>query len=191
MKIKTITRDDYIRILFGDRPFYFNEANTNAGEFYDKSFKGAIFIEGFQLDWYILKSAGQLLKRRLKTPIATELVGLEFPRNHRMFRAFDTKLQQLFEGGFIGLFYSTYLRDLRTSDTKESDEPQVLTMDHLEAGFVVWLVSISFAIAAFICEWLVRFRDHLVIRFTFKAYYKHRKKRDDLQHRGTALTITR
>lgn len=42
---------------------------------------------------------------------------------------------------------------------KSSDEPQVLTMKMLEAGFVLWMCSICVACVAFICEHVVRYNS--------------------------------
>lgn len=40
---------------------------------------------------------------------------------------------------------------------KSSNEPQVLTLQLLEAGFFIWLCSILLACVAFICEHIVRY----------------------------------
>lgn len=45
-------------------------------------------------------------------------------------------------------------------EEKSSDEPKVLTMKMLEAGFVLWLVSICLACIVFICEHIVRYNSN-------------------------------
>lgn len=52
--------------------------------------------------------------------------------------------------------------------------PQVLTMEHLQAGFVIWLVSILVSLTAFTLEWLVRLKDYLLIKHLLTAFYEQR-----------------
>lgn len=44
-------------------------------------------------------------------------------------------------------------------ELKSADEPQVLTMQMLEAGFVLWMCSICVACVVFICEHIVRYNS--------------------------------
>lgn len=119
-------------------------------------------------------TGGEILKRKLADPIATELVGWQFPHHDRLFQVFDDKMQQLFEGGIIEYHYADFYKKLKSSNIQESDEPQVLTMDLLEAGFVVWVISISLTALTLICEWLIKLRYLLLVKYIFRAYYQHK-----------------
>lgn len=115
-----------------------------------------------------------------------------FPRNHKFFEIFDLKTQQLFTGGIFLHHAENYKKywdpnyykrpELLTKDyleniypAKFTDGPKVLTMaDHLEAGFVIWILSISFAFVVFIIEWIIRLKDYLVCKVVLGAFYKLR-----------------
>lgn len=87
--------------------------------------------------------------------------GLRIPINHKFSDIFNKKLQQLFEGGLTSRddinkdytmsqkFYSDYNPELYY------DGPEVLTLEHLEAGFVIWLCCIVISIISFIIERVV------------------------------------
>lgn len=149
-------------------PYYDNVS----GDLYEASFKGAVYIKGDYLDIFKRGTNGKILSRMLEKTIGVELSGMVFPRNHKLFEVLDDKLQQLFEGGV-----TEFIRSIEKTGKQQNDYayfrspgPQILTMKHLEAGFAVWLVSISFAMFAFICEWLVRLRDLLIFKYIFAAY---------------------
>lgn len=58
-------------------------------------------------------------------------------------------------------------------------EPQVLTMNHLEAGFIIWLSAFSLGIVIFAFEWLIRFRDFLVFKYVFIAFCKQKEPQEE------------
>lgn len=95
--------------------------------------------------------------------------------NHRLYDPFDKKLQQLFTGGIVEyhqLFYSKYANAKRYEHLHR-EGPQVLTLKHLEAGFSIWLFSITFAIFAFLLEWLFfHLKFYLIVKFTLSAYFE-------------------
>lgn len=104
----------------------------------------------------------------------------------------NLKTQQLFTAGIIDHFadYDKRIFDQkfykRLSDltpkymevqhvTMFSEGPEVLTLNHLEGGFVVWLISMSFAIFAFIFEWLIKVKEFLIIKYLLLAFYKQKR----------------
>lgn len=119
---------------------------------------------------------GKFLNRIQGTNIFTSMCGLVFPKGHKLFSIFDEKFQRMFNYGIIDY----ELKDIwNFLDRKRfftyDNSPEVLTLKHLEAGFVVWLVAVSFACIAFACEWLVKLIEYLIIRLILNALYLDRK----------------
>lgn len=141
---------------------------------YNKSFKGAMQIPAFTFYYKVLQSRGRILGRVMKERVDVEISGLIMPKNHKFYDLFNAKIQQLFEGGIISYFNEVWTKCL---DPKRyahfyNNEPQVLTMDHLEAGFVIWLVSLFGAVAVFLVEWLFRYKDYLTAKYLLASYFK-------------------
>jgi hypothetical protein len=121
------------------------------------------------------RTKGKILERLLKERMMLGMAGMAFPRNHYLFEEFNKRFQQLFRGGFIKLFIEQYeecLDPKRFRHLHPGDEPQVLTMEHLKAGFVVWVISFSFAIIAFIAEWIIRLKQYFAFKFIICAYFE-------------------
>lgn len=112
--------------------------------------------------WHVENSQGKLLKRLLKKRIMLEMNGIAFSRSSKFFFIFDKKLQQLFTAGLTNRYAYILHRDERAYEKFESSSgPQVLTLKHLEAGFVVWLITLSTAIIIFIAEWVLDYVNHI------------------------------
>lgn len=103
--------------------------------------------------------------------------GMFFPRNHQFYDTFDKKLKQLFTAGLIIHYESDHFKCLNEKRYKHlhPEGPKVLTFDNLKAGFVIWLVSICLAIAAFVIECIIWMKDFLALKFILEAFYKIRK----------------
>lgn len=56
--------------------------------------------------------------------------------------------------------YGLVIEQQELPSMKSSDEPKVLTMRMLEAGFVLWICSICVACVVFICEHIVRYNSY-------------------------------
>lgn len=121
------------------------------------------------------ESRGKILERVLKERFCLDVSGIRFPMNHKLFEVFDTKIQQLLANGLVEHFVSEsyealnpkYELYLRHKTLNEPENPKVLTLEHLEAGFVIWLLSICFAVFAFAVEWIVRLSELFVWRRIF------------------------
>lgn len=66
--------------------------------------------------------------------------------------------------------YSKYV-DPKYYEHLFRDEPKVLTMSHLEAGFMIWLGSLSLAFVAFMGEWLIKVMEYFIVKHILKAYF--------------------
>jgi hypothetical protein len=105
------------------------------------------------------------------------MCGLEFPINHRLFEIFDEKLERLFEAGIIDHYLDDWVKVINPKRYEHlyPDEPKVLTLKTLEAGFVICLISISFSFIAFIGEWVIKIIELFVIMKIFGQFYQQRK----------------
>lgn len=121
---------------------------------YDPNFKGTVQVHSEFLYFHVGVSKGKLLHRILKERLYLMMSGMMFPINHKLFESFDKKLQQLMTGGIID-HYREYYHEY--SSPKRYDylypvKPKVLSLQLLEAGFVVWLVSLLLSVIVFILE---------------------------------------
>lgn len=115
---------------------------------------------------------GKMLERVFKERIFLDIQGLAFRQNHQFHEVIDKKIQQFFEAGLINyynagwkeLFNPKHPQYMRYKAKFEPGGPQVLTMTHLQAGFVIWLVSICVAIVVFLMELLNKFLQVMVWR---------------------------
>lgn len=78
--------------------------------------------------------------------------GLVHKARSPFIKILEKKIVQLFEAGLTDL----WIKRMVTSDgiKRKLDDvgPQVLTLEHLEIGFVVWLVALAFTIPVFLVE---------------------------------------
>lgn len=102
------------------------------------------------------------------------MYGLVFNKGHKLYEVFDRKLQDLFVTGIIE-------RNIRITTDRGNpkrfahlyrDGPEVLTMEHLEASFVICLAPLSLALIAFLFEWIIRIVEYTICKSIFKAFYQ-------------------
>lgn len=105
------------------------------------------------------------------------MCGMQFPRNHRLYDIIDRKTRQLFTGGITNFYAEEFFKVLNADRYEHlyREGPKVLTMKHLEAGFVTWLVTICFATFVFFCEWINKFREYLGFQHLMTVFYKQRR----------------
>lgn len=153
---------------------------------YDSSFRGTIAVSALTANILSTRTKGTFLERVLPENIYTEMTSMVFPHFHKFFEIFDEKIQQLITGGFVG-----YLAEFWTkTDNKKKyahlyfylSEPQVLTLKHLEAGFVIWLISICVAIFSFVLEWLMKLFEIFLNRFVYKKIKTKKKMKRSRKH---------
>lgn len=140
---------------------------------FSPKFKGSFQVGGDNFFIEVKQSYGDILDRLLKTRISLETSGMLFPRNHKLFEVFDEKIQRLLTAGIIDHYTYEWFRFLDPKRYKHLKhyEPKKLKMDQLEAGFVVWLVSIAIAFVVFIVEWLIQLRKYLVFYCMISAWF--------------------
>lgn len=82
------------------------------------------------------------------------------PRNHRFFFSFERVVKQIVPSGIISHFYDEF-RDLFNAKQYSHyylDKFEKMSLEHLEAGFFVWLASLFFPLTAFIAELVIGFK---------------------------------
>lgn len=114
------------------------------------------------------------LMKIMKNDLFKSPLGFATVRNSIFFRMFKINLQRLFEAGITNIFNIEQVRIELVGNykvTEANDEPKVLTMQDLKAGFIIWLVAVSGAILVFFGE-IVFFHCSLFInkaRLKFKS----------------------
>lgn len=140
---------------------------------HDPNFKGGLQVNQDYLIAFTRFSKGLFLDRVLKETLYTEIVGLELPKNHKFFEIFDKKIQQLFNAGIVDYYRDEFVQFTKPKRYKHlhNSKPKVLTLKILEAGFVVWLISLFMSFLAFVGEWTVRIKDFLVFEYILEKFY--------------------
>lgn len=153
-------------------------------------------------------SNGEILKRLLKKPFMPTYCGMETPRNSKFFEILELKYLQLTTGGIINYHIDYHKKFLDPNYYKKPksfkkeylhstyskmfpEGPKVLTMTHLEAGFVIWLGSLFVSFTVFLIEWLMRAKDCFIFLLVFNSY-NHQKlaeitKRKSLLEKGRKM----
>lgn len=145
-------------------------------EIYDSKFEGALYISADQMLLFAQKSRGHIYKQFIEDRIALQMFGMSFSKNHKFYETFDRKLQEIFEAGVVGRHIRThedYANTKRYAHLYQRG-PKVLTLEHLEAGFVICLVPLSFAIIAFIFEWIIKIVEYTISKNILQAMYQRK-----------------
>jgi hypothetical protein len=153
---------DFEKLLFDDNSVY------------DHRFKGVFHLFPNKLHNYMQISSGNILPRISKESAYGNSKVFVFPRNHRFFESFNKQIEQVIAAGIIDHFGDD-AKDLVKAKrfiTSKLESAKPMSMSHLKAGFVVWLVSLIFPFAAFIGEWVLRIRDLIVFKSVRKAFFK-------------------
>lgn len=94
----------------------------------------------------------------IKEDLMNVLFGFGTPKNDIFFKMFRDKLQRFFEAGLtneIGdkfLFFNKIKKSLNFKIIEYDDGPKILTMQHLKAGFTIWLTAVTGAVLVFLGE---------------------------------------
>lgn len=147
------------------------------GDLMEPDFNGGIQVLHDSLPIQTLLTNGSILKRILKEQFRVQMFSFRQKKNY-MIDVLNDKLAQLAESGIIEFFERDRedLLNIKRYEHLNYDGPKVLTLKHLEAGFVVWLVTVSFTFIIFAFEWLVTFLNFLALSHIFKAFYQLREQ---------------
>lgn len=172
---------------------------------YDPTFTGGVQLHTRYIYSIAFQSNGEIVKRLLREPFITEFCGMEFPRNHKLFYVLDHKIHQLFESGITEYLASYGKKRLDPNVYKKPksltreylyntyeklfpEGAQILTMDHLEAGFVIWIACVSLAIAAFIFEWMMMLKNYLITWYVLQAFCERKCEEPKMRENLTEIS---
>jgi hypothetical protein len=159
------------------------------------SFKGGLHITGYDLNSISKYTKGRILKRILKQRVLVSPVGLFFPNNYQYFQIFDKKIEQLITSGIANHYIEKYQVWTKQEAYEkfrhefENNEAKVLTMHDLEAGFVIWMITISLAFTIYTLEWIGTLRAFLVINYVLFIFYDQKCKECKIISQQDTITI--
>lgn len=119
----------------------------------------------------------KILKERLLAAYQVLLL----PAHHRFFNSFNEKFKLMLEAGLFNQYIeeSMYLHIAHAQEQPE--EPfKVLTLDELEAGFIVCMVPLLLTLVVFCLEWIVTLKDLVVVLCMFEACFKAKQQEMDV-----------
>lgn len=87
--------------------------------------------------------------------------AMNFPPFSPFYEEFNGKVSRMISGGLIEYWYSNYL-GLKKAIRVDEIGPEILTMEHLEIGFVICLIPMVLSILVFISELLAYHRKILI-----------------------------
>lgn len=142
---------------------------------YDHSFKGVLEVD-FRLLQYLFKHSEGAFNTRIRFLKETEKNwALDFPPVHRFMQPFNKKIQQLFTAGIPNFHKKIdwiYSNPKRYARFQHLDKPQTLTMEHLSAGFIIWILCVSLGPLGFLLEWMTKVREYLIAKYIFVALFE-------------------
>lgn len=109
----------------------------------------------------------------LKERLMLEARAMVFERHHFLYEIFDRKLQQYVEADLVN--YNNKYFDQRSNPKQfeEYKEPfAVLTMEELEAGFVICFLPLFLSIVVFLVELVPTLKDLAVFLYIFKKFFE-------------------
>lgn len=133
-----------------------------------------------EVDSYLLLEMSQrevtLEAKILQERSSGEHTVLYLPAHHKFFSSFNKKFKQMFEAGLFNVYLNEEKEFFIKNTTKVTEEAfKVLTMEELEAGFVVCMVPMLMAVTVFLCEWVVTTTTLVVTLCIFRAFYATRQ----------------
>lgn len=163
---------NYIKINLSNIEFYgefFNRAIFNHTKSFkelfellefadDFEFKGSFFLLEAGIDDKIKKERGRLRIKHLDRKVFTVHIGIKFERHSFLHWSFNRKIKQLAESGCIETFNRLETDSHKTSSGRANEkqlEPIVLTMDHLNIGFLIWILLLAAATLIFLINLLI------------------------------------
>lgn len=91
----------------------------------------------------------------LKQKVISFNYGFLFNPHHFLFPIFNEKIQQMINGGLFNRLIVDWYENPWTLQKPEPQEPVVLTMNHLEIGFTIWMICLLICFAVFVIEHLI------------------------------------
>lgn len=110
--------------------------------------------------------------KTLEERMFLETYVLMFPTHHRFYDSFNRKFRKMLEAGLFDFYVRELHEFLKRKVQQKPEQPfKVLTLEELEAGFVVSLFPLLLAVVVFCLEWLVLLKNLFLVSCVFSAYY--------------------
>jgi hypothetical protein len=168
-------------------------------QLYNPDFKGGVVLNYFDLKEQAKITNGAILEVILPEPFRDQLCGLGLlgvdPASN--FDLFNNFTMRLFEAGIVQhwmdetnkyldpnyykkplLFTKEYLHEIYPKTHPHG--AQKLTLNQLEAGFVIYLAAVALCLVVFLLEWLVRLKDYFVAYHLLSAYFNEKVRENRL-----------
>lgn len=94
--------------------------------------------------------------------------------NNLFWHLLATKLQKLVEAGLIDYNMRAWLDIINQKLWKIESGPKVLTLDELEAGFVVCIAPLVISVVIFCLEWLITLKNFIVFYIILQKMFEVR-----------------
>lgn len=107
------------------------------------------FTTNFKGNEKQLKNSGKFMTW-LEDYFQCSLVSFPVKRNSKIFEPLQKFILEFYQHGHLAFSETKWLPSMSGAD--EEDEPQVLTMKMLTAGFIIWLVCVMICTTVFILE---------------------------------------
>lgn len=98
--------------------------------------------------------------------------NLAFPPHHAFYDAFNRKIEQLVAAGVIDHIRDTFDLPKPRPPKLTPETFKVMSLEHLKAGFVVWLVSLFFPSIAFMAEWIMTLKNFIIFKIIYANFIK-------------------
>lgn len=142
----------------------------------------SLYSAGPKTAVYYTKDMFVNLRMRLKLSeppkLLTERFMLEsmvfsFHPDHFLYEVIDRKLQQYIEADLINYNVQAFKENNNPKKYKEYEEPfAVLTLEELEAGFVVCLLPFVLSFFVFAIEWTPTLKNLILFLFIFRTLFE-------------------
>lgn len=139
----------------------------------DYSFKTSIGASSIDVTNWRRERNGTVRIKPLDEKIASFYLGLKFPSHHYLFPSINAKIPTLSESGFVA--HWNQCSSIFCKMIPIVFEPNVLTMNHLEKGFVIWIALLAVACLVFLLElliyWTPKYLTRVWFEFVITSYY--------------------
>ena len=145
----------------------------------NSSFKGAMLYNDLSLALFNYKKP---LEERLNFITINEKI---FTHRFTLFLheidnylapTFKWKMLQLIEGGFFNHWISSSLNHRSVNEKEAPEEKIVLTMEHLNVGFTIWISLLMISSVALTAELVFKFTSNQLRWILFKNFFESYQK---------------
>lgn len=138
------------------------------------SFRSASPVMVHHIQRFSPLTQGKYLDRIVDENLYSQHWSMCFPLFHRFYEGFGEKTQELVTAGIVDYHLDNWIHpdDKKKYKHLNLEGPQVLTLEQLEAGFVIWIASVVATIVSFFFEWLVKLCEFILIRLVLKKCFE-------------------